>query len=59
MKQQRRANTQTGPDASAWMPGMILILTAGGVFAWILFKFGWMPAHLFNATRFILYDQGS
>lgn len=38
---------------------MILILTAGGVFAWILFKFGWMPAHLFNATRFILYDQGS
>ena len=26
---------------------------------WILWQIGWQPAHVFNATRFILYDQGS
>lgn len=32
-----------------------------GCFAlvWILWQIGWQPAHVFNATRFILYDQGS
>lgn len=29
------------------------------VSAWILWQVGWQPAHIFNATRFILYDQGS
>lgn len=29
------------------------------VSAWILWQIGWQPAHIFNATRFILYDQGS
>lgn len=27
--------------------------------AWTLWHIGWLPAHTFSATRFILYDQGS
>lgn len=34
-------------------------VATGVVVAWIIFQFGWMTAHVFNATRFILYDQGS
>ena len=34
-------------------------IASGTVCAWIIFNLGWMPAHYFNATRFILYDQGS
>jgi len=36
------------------MPGL-----GAGLLLWIIWQIGWLPAHTFNATRFILYDQGS
>ncbi len=35
-----------------------LLAVAVGL-VWIFFQVGGLTAHLFNATRFILYDQGS
>jgi hypothetical protein len=40
-------------------PVRFYALAAAIVFAWILFQLGWMTAHVFSATRFLLYDQGS
>lgn len=44
-----------GRLSAAWFFGP----AAGVVLAWIIFQLGWMTAHVFNATRFILYDPGS
>jgi|GEM_PF-3852897 len=35
------------------------LAAAALVATWLLFQLGWQTAHLFNATRFLLYDQGS
>ncbi len=39
--------------------GWLMFGLASFALVWIFWQIGWQPAHVFNATRFILYDQGS
>ncbi len=48
-----------GPSAQPMSPARFFGLATGVVLAWIIFQVGGLTAHVFNATRFILYDQGS
>ncbi len=52
-------NPSPPEDSILLAPGRFFGLAAGVVLAWMIFQLGWMTAHVFNATRFILYDQGS
>lgn len=44
---------------SARSRGWLVPGLGAGLLLWIIWQVGWLPAHTFNATRFILYDQGS
>lgn len=48
-----------GADTSRFSPGWFFVAATGVVTAWILFQVGWLTGQVFDATRFILGDQGS